>query len=387
MEKKITAAFLLGFMGDIIGFGNGITEFNNSNRFSHDNFGDKFEQAGADYSNELVFNFIYEGGFKTHPKPSYTVSDDSIMLEANAKALIEWGRVSKDTQKSDIDLLINIIKKEYIELIKDRLELEKFERVYKGGLTTINYLKKLKIGNDYKDFAYDDKAGGSGGSMRSAIIGVVFNKKSNLLKLIEVAIESTCLTHPNAIAFLGSIMVALFASYAVAGIEPVRWCVDAMEVLESDIIDNYIKTKKDTYETFYMRDKKIFINKWKDYIEDRFDEYDFTYKKSMVMKYPSQRTLFYNKFSARKKDIYPGAGGDDSVIIGYDCLVDSEGSWDKVVYYSMLHVGDSDTTGTICGFLYGLYYGLDTVYNSMITNMIDHKEESYDLSKKLLNIL
>jgi len=387
MEKKITAAFLLGFMGDIIGFGNGITEFNNSNRFSHDNFGDKFEQAGADYSNELVFNFIYEGGFKTHPKPSYTVSDDSIMLEANAKALIEWGRVTKDTQKSDIDLLINIIKKEYIELIKDRLELEKFERVYKGGLTTINYLKKLKIGNDYKDFAYDDKAGGSGGSMRSAIIGVVFNKKSNLLKLIEVAIESTCLTHPNAIAFLGSIMVALFASYAVAGIEPVRWCVDAMEVLESDIIDNYIKTKKETYETFYMRDKKIFINKWKDYIEDRFDEYDFTYKKSMVMKYPSQRTLFYNKFSARKKDIYPGAGGDDSVIIGYDCLVDSEGSWDKVVYYSMLHVGDSDTTGTICGFLYGLYYGLDTVYNSMITNMIDHKEESYDLSKKLLNIL
>ena len=387
MEKKITAAFLLGFMGDIIGFGNGITEFNNSNRFSHDNFGDKFEQAGADYSNELVFNFIHEGGFKTHPKPSYTVSDDSIMLEANAKALIEWGRISKDTQKSDIDLLINIIKKEYIELIKDRLELEKFERVYKGGVTTINYLKKLKIGNDYKDFAYDDKAGGSGGSMRSAVIGVVFNKKSNLLKLIEVAIESTCLTHPNAIAFLGSIMVALFASYAVAGIEPVRWCVDAMEVLESDIIDNYIKTKKETYETFYMRDKKIFINKWKDYIEDRFDEYDFTYKKSMVMKYPSQRTLFYNKFSARKKDIYPGAGGDDSVIIGYDCLVDSEGSWDKVVYYSMLHVGDSDTTGTICGFLYGLYYGLDTVYNSMITNMIDHKEESYDLSKKLLNIL
>ena len=385
MEKKITAAFLLGFMGDIIGFGNGITEFNNSNRFSHDNFGDKFEQAGADYSNELVFNFIYEGGFKTHPKPSYTVSDDSIMLEANAKALIEWSK--KDKEKSDIDLLINIIKKEYIELIKERLELEKFEKIYKGGLTTINYLKKLKIGNDYKDFAYDDKAGGSGGSMRSAVIGVVFNKKSNLLKLIEVAIESTCLTHPNAIAFLGSIMVALFASYAVSGIEPVRWCVEAMEVLESDIIDNYIKTKKETYETFYMRDKKIFINKWKDYIEDRFDEYDFTYKKSMVMKYPAQRTLFYNKFSARKKDIYPGAGGDDSVIIAYDCLVDSDGSWDKIVYYSMLHVGDSDTTGTICGFLYGLYYGLDSVYNSMITNMIDHKEESYDISKKLLNIL
>jgi len=383
MDKKITDAFLLGFMGDIIGFGNGITEFNNSNRFSHDNFGDKFEQAGAEYSNELVFNFIYEGGFKTHPKPEFTVSDDSIMLEANAKAFIAWG--NKD--KTNIDLLINLIKNEYIELIKERLDLEKFERVYKGGLTTITYLKKIKSGSDYKDFSYDDKAGGSGGSMRSAIIGVVFNNNSDLLKLIEVCIESTCLTHPNAIAFLGSIMVALFASYAINGVDPVRWCVDAIEVLESEIIDNYIKTKKESFDAFYLRDKKIFINKWKDYIEDRFDDFDYSYKKSIVMKYPSQRTLFYNKFSARKKDIYPGAGGDDSVIIAYDCLVDSNGSWDKIVYYSMLHVGDSDTTGTICGFLYGLYYGINNVYNEMLVNMIDHKEEAYNLGKKIYEIL
>jgi hypothetical protein len=59
MDKKINAAFLLGFIGDIIGFGNGLVEFNNSNRFSNDNFGDKFEQAGADYSNEIVFNLVY----------------------------------------------------------------------------------------------------------------------------------------------------------------------------------------------------------------------------------------------------------------------------------------------------------------------------------------
>jgi ADP-ribosylglycohydrolase len=385
MEKKINAAFLLGFIGDIIGFGNGVNEFNNSNRFSQDNFGEKFEQAGADYSNELVFNFIHEGGFQTHPKPDWTVSDDSIMLEANTNGLIEWA--NQDKTRSNINLLISIIKNKYIDLIKDRLDLEKFERVYKGGITTINYLKKLKSGSDYKEFSYDDKAGGSGGSMRSAIIGVVFNKKSDLLKLIEVAIETTCLTHPNAIAFLGSIMVSLFASYAFNQIDPVRWCVDAIEIIESDIIDNYIKVNKESFEAFYLRDKKIFLNKWKDYLEDRFDEYDFTYKKSLAMKYPSQRTLFYNKFSARKKDIYPGAGGDDSVIIAYDCLVDSNGSWDKVVFNSMLHVGDSDTTGTICGFLYGLYYGLDKVYALMLTNMIDHKEEAYLLGKKIFTII
>lgn len=383
MDKKITSSFLLAFMGDIIGFGNGITEFNNSNRFSQDNFGDKFEQAGAEYSNDLVFNFIYQGGFKKHPFPEWTVSDDSIMLEANAKAFILWN--NQDETKNNIDLLINLIKNEYIELIKERLSLDRFEKVYKGGLTTITYLKKIKSGTNYKDFLYDDRAGGSGGSMRSGIIGVVFNKKSDLIKLIEVCIESTCLTHPNAIAFLGSIMIALFASYAINNVDPERWCVDAIEIIESDIIDNYIKDKKESFEPFYLRDKKIFINKWKDYIEDRFE--DYYYKKSMAMKYPSQRTLFYNQFSARKKDIFPGAGGDDSVIIAYDCLVDSEGSWDKIVYYAMLHVGDSDTTGTIAGFLFGLYYGLDNVYKEMLTNMIDHKEEAYTLGKKIFEIV
>ena len=44
MDKKITGAFVLSCIGDIIGFGNGITEFNASNRFSQDNYGDNFQQ-------------------------------------------------------------------------------------------------------------------------------------------------------------------------------------------------------------------------------------------------------------------------------------------------------------------------------------------------------
>ena len=122
-------------------------------------------------------------------------------------------------------------------------------------------------------------------------------------------------------------------------------------------------------------------------MEDRFDEFDFSYKFSAIAKYPSRRTLFYNKFSARKKDIYPGAGGDDSVIIAYDCLIDSRGSWDKIVYYSMLHVGDSDTTGTICGFLYGLVYGLESIYSQMLINHIDMKSECYNLASKIIEII
>ena len=307
------------------------------------------------------------------------------MLLANSNAIISWSE--SDKSQSNISSLINKVKQEYINIIKDRLELEKFERVYKGGLTTITYLKKLKLGDDYTSFGYDDKAGGSGGSMRSMIFGTVFYKPEDRLKLIESAIESTCLTHPNAIAYLGSVTVALFASFAMNSVNPNRWCADLLEIIDSEIIDNYIKTSRESTFPFYIRDKKIFINKWKDYMEDRFDEYDYTYKKSMIMKYPAQRTLYYNKFSSRKKDIYPGAGGDDSTIIAYDCLVDSDGSWDKIVFYAMLHVGDSDTTGIIAGYLYGLYYGLEKVYNKMIDNMVDHKEEVYITSKQIYKIL
>jgi hypothetical protein len=91
MDKKITGAFILGCIGDIIGFGNGINEFNSSNHFSFDNYGEKFKQAGADYSNELVFNFINDGGFNNHPKPEWIVSDDTFMTFANAEALVKWG--------------------------------------------------------------------------------------------------------------------------------------------------------------------------------------------------------------------------------------------------------------------------------------------------------
>jgi ADP-ribosylglycohydrolase len=380
---KIKASIILAAIGDMIGFGNGNNEFNNGTSFSKDNYGDKYVEAGADYTNDLVFSFIYNGGFYEHPKPTWTVSDDTIMLLANGYGII-------NSIANDQDDIINNIRQEYIGLIKEKTDLDRFERVYKGGLTTIASLKKLKNGDDYKTFLYDEKAGGSGGSMRSMIFGTVFYKEADKLKLIENCIESTCLTHNNATAYLGALASAFFTSYALRDIEPNRWCFEFMELLESDIIDNYIKDTREKDYAFYERDKKRFINKWKDYMEDKFDDYDYKYKKSLVMKYPSSRSLYYNKFSERKKDMYPGAGGDDSVIIAYDCLLEANDNWEKLVIYSMLHVGDSDTTGIIAAYLYGSYYGMSKVYSKMIENMIDHKEEIIKFADdiyKLINSL
>ena len=366
---KIKSGIMLGVIGDVIGFGNGKIEFNDNNIFSFDNYGEQYKQMGADYTNTIIFDFIYNGGIADHPKPHWTVSDDTIMLFANMKGLL--------TDFNNNNELIENTKIEYINIIKEKKDLDAFERIYAGGLTTISSLKKLKSGIDYKDFVYDEKAGGSGGSMRSMIYGAIFYDEKDKIKLLESCIETTCLTHNNAIAYLGAYACALFTALAMRNIESNKWCFELVEILETDFIDNYIKTNKEKDYAFYERDKKIFLNKWKDYIEDNFDDYDYKYKKKISMKYPSQRTLYYSKFSIRKNNIYPGAGGDDSVIIAYDCLLESEGNWEKLVYYSMLHVGDSDTTGIIAAFIYGIYYTSYKVNNKMIENLIDYKEEIY----------
>lgn len=385
--KNIESAIMLSMLGDMIGFGNGITEFNGGVIFNEENFPDDYEKTAADYSETLVFNFIYNGAYTYHPLPHWTVSDDTIMLFANARALIKLKE--KDKEESDINLLVEIAKNEYIALISTNQLLEKFREVYHCGLTTLKYITKLRNGDDYKLFTYNEKAGGSGGTMRSAIFGTVFWKKEDILILLESTLKTTYLTHPNAIAFLGAIMVSLFASYAMQKLPINTWPYLALEIVESNIIDNMMEKYDAQTIAMYKRDKKMFCDKWNDYYEDRFISETQTYKRTLAQKYPSERTSFYNLFSSRKKDVYPGAGGDDSTIVAYDCLIESDGSWEKIVTYSMLHVGDSDTTGAICAYLYGLVYGTPAISKIMIDNIKDteYLEKAKNIIKSLKSIL
>lgn len=360
----IEKGIMLSALGDIVGFANGRIEFNGGLIFSSEKY-DNYMTVGSDYSDDLVFRFITNGGFTHHPRSEWHVSDDTLMLLANCRGIIE--EYKKD--KGNMTGLINSVKNQYISLIDTKEKLDDFKNKYYGGNATIKSLLLLKEGRDYKTFKYDENSGGSGSTMRVGIIGALV--ETHLI--IPVSIETTLLTHVNGTAILGAVTIALFASYASTKVNVHKWPFKLMEVLNSTEIDDYINSSRPDIYEYYMKDKVKYINMWEDYIEDRFKKGKYLFKN--ILAYPSRRSLYYSTFSNKVNEIYPGAGADDSAIISYDIIASSCETWEKVVTFSMLHVGDSDTTGAICGLLYGLAYDSGIVSEMMIDNIGDSSKE------------
>jgi len=207
--------------------------------------------------------------------------------------------------------------------------------------------------------------------MRSSCIGLAFFGKKNREKLIEFAIETSRITHNSAVGYLGGLTSALFTALAIEKVPIKKWPFELMDIIESGLIEKYLKKTKGLKE--YNKDKDQFISKWKVYIEDKFDDNgNIIIRKSS--KNLIQRTVYYYKNFAFKTDnnyenMFIGSGGDDSVIIAYDALIDSGKNWEKLVIYAMLHMGDTDTTGCIAGSWYGAMYGLYDIPPQMITDL------------------
>jgi ADP-ribosylarginine hydrolase len=366
-KKKYEACIILAALGDVIGFNNGIYEFNNSNEFSINTIGENFIDEGSNYSNYIIFDFINMCGFYNCPLPNMSISDDTIFHLVIAKSLIS----------SDENSLLTNIEKNMIKEIDSSDKILNMINKYAIGNVTLDSLKKIKSGDNWYNFPYISHGGGTGGCMRSMCIGLYYPKLEDREKLIKLALLSTRITHNNAIAWLGSITCALFISLAINDIEPIKWIFELISLLESTIIDDIVKDNIPHDYEYYIKDKKIFIDKWKKYKEFRFDKYRFRDIKLMI--FPNYRSKIYHEmFAYNKNKIYPGAGGDDSVIIAYDVLLDAKDSWEKLVVYSMLHVGDSDTTGSIAGAFYGATYGITKIAKIMTKN--------FNMTKELKNI-
>jgi len=351
------ASIYLAMIGDKIGFGNGDREQNYMK--GHINIDNKnWQEIGESLSNIIIFKFIAEGGISNIILNELKISDDTIMHLDTITGLLE--------KYSDRNELYNIICNKYLESFKN---LNEMRDVYLAGRQTIEAIKNINSGMNWKIFSYNKLAGGNGGAMRTMCIGLVYNDNNNLLALIESSIMISSITHPNCISFIGSIISALFTSYAIKDMIPETWIFEIIRLLESTIIDDIIEKIKPSYIEFFKEDKKIYLNKLLTYVEQSFDEtYNYIINEThMRSVFPWKRTLYYfEEFSTNKKILYPGAGADDCIIIAYDCILMSKNNYEKLIYYSMINIYDSDTIGSISSAWYGALYGLNKIPNNLI---------------------
>ena len=378
MEQKYIACMVLHALGDTIGFKNGEWEF---------------KQGGFDRTLEKLYEFIDLGGINNISLENWRISDDTILHIKTALSILQ--------DFDNIDQLGKILKKNYLDAL-NQFEKEGFE-LRLPGLATLKSLNILRNGGSWDNIPYDIYLGGAGASMRCLCIGLAFYGEENRYKLIQISIEASRITHNSAVGYLGGMTSALFTALAIEG-KPINlWPFILLDLFKIGLVHKYIKTSERGNDTF-LKDYHIFVDKWHRYIEDKFDD------NKQPIKRKSGRNLVYrgkyysetfgyrldnnNEFEESSKldknlkklhqPGFIGSGGDDSVIIAYDCLIDSGQNWEKLVIYSMLHIGDTDTTGAIAGGFYGALYGFNDVPPYLL-NFLEDKKKLIKIGKKLFD--
>ena len=351
-------------IGDIIGFGNGSVEFNEfNNNIVKSNFDAKQNSVFTIYH---IYNFISNGGYSGFSIKNLIASDDSILN------LAVYDGLKSSINKSNKEI-VNKIKDKLIEYYKNDNLREK--RYY--GIRTAKSLDRLITRNlDWENFSYSVNAGGCGASIRSMPIGLFYHGKKNREKLLEISIQSSRITHNNPTAYLGGFASALFTALAIEGVEPFNWINELLSFFSDGTIINFVKKiigeKFSNELKYHLQDIDEFFYLLLKYKEWRFERINnkFIFNPSRNSKKKSMKfldirnNLFYEYFN-RPGYYNPGSNGLDSVIIAYDSILECEGNFEKLIYNSMLHAGDSDSTGCIAGALFGAYYGNANLPNNL----------------------
>ena len=363
MKNKYIATIVLHALGDTIGFKNGEWEF-----YGPDIINDNLLPVL-----ELVYQFIGLGGVNGINLQGWQVSDDTLLHIDITKSLLNTTNNIDDIIKLIINRFIKTKKKYFISNIDKNLKtLLTHERA--PGFTTMRSITALENNEKIK---YDETSGGNGAAMRTLAVGLAYY--NNLDKLIEISIKTSKITHTSAIGYLAGLTSAYMVSLAIQNINIEKWPFMLIDLLESNKVIKYINMNNKSE----VKDYQIYLDKWKKYIELRFDNYkpnrDIMYNNFLY------RTKFYlNNFVDPVYSRVPGESGYGVTIMAYDSLLDSGPYWEKLIFYSMLHIGDTDTVGCIAAGLYGALYGFGDVPESNL-KYLEFKDKLYNLGEKLYN--
>lgn len=314
-------------LGDTIGYKNGDWEFN-------------YDETNAkpDFVNDLIYEFIALGGINDISIVHWMASDDTVLYMATYKVLTNGFEDINDYGQ------------------KLRLAyLEAYPKMTNRGIGKITR-RSLDVQQniEWDKLPYSSTDIGAGSTMRSGCIGIFYPGKHNRKKLIALAVECSRITHNSATAILGSITAALFTAYSLEKVSINHWPHKLLNLLRSGKIDEYMKESRPNEYPLFSRDKTIFIGQWEKYITKRFNGLDP--KNEKYMKNPVLRFKYLAENYSKGHENFAGSTGDDSVIMAYDALLESGDVIEKIIVYSILHPGDSDTVGSIALSWFGAYY-------------------------------
>jgi ADP-ribosylglycohydrolase len=341
-------------LGDTLGFHNGNWEFN---------YG--LKNPGPEYTNNLIAEFISLGGINDISITNWMASDDTIMYMATYRVLSE--------DIADINDFGSKLRLAYLDVFPLMSENRGLGEGIRRSL-----IRQKDM--EWNELPYDSTEIGSGSSMRSGCIGLFFPGKHNRKRLIALAVECSRITHNSAIAILGSIVSALFTAYALERVAINHWPHKLKKLFNSGKIDEYMKKSRPSQYKYFERDKILFYGQWDNYINFRFT--GTTPRMDIkIMKDPVLRFKQLSENFSKKNIDFPGGCADDSVIMAYDALLESGPSLEKLVVYSILHPGDSDTVGSIAMSWYGAMY-----HNYKQELLLGKRFENLEFNKQLQDI-
>ena len=149
-------------------------------------------------------------------------------------------------------------------------------------------------------------------------------------------------------------------------------------MLRSEKLKSFISLK-DLNQSY---DHNTYIRYWQKYIDTKFDAARKPLRTRSNSNPMHRIRYFHDNFFKGTGSEQIGSSGYLCVIMAYDALLDSDGRWEKLIVYSILHSGDSDTIGAVAGAFYGAVYGMGDVPEQMLKN-IERKNELEELAQKL----
>ena len=340
-------------LGDTIGYYNSNWEFNYGNI-----------NAGPDYVNVLISEFIALGGINDLSITNWKASDDTILYMATMIVLTGGFDNIEDFGKK--------LRLEYLKTLPDIVNRHPGNATY----DSLEIQKNIQ----WNELPYNSRTIGNGSAMRSGCIGIFYPGSQNRRILIALAVESSRITHNSAIAILGAITAALFTAYALEKIAINLWPHKLLKLLRSGAIDEYMKTSRPNEYNLFAKDKILFISLWDNYVSLLFSGVN-PKTNLLIMNDPVQRFKYMQDNFSKRCDGQAGSCADDALIMAYQALLQCDGVFEKIVVYSILHPGDSDTVGSIALSWFGAYY--NSFRNTLL---IGHRFEELEFFSELYDL-